>query len=409
MSRTVATMLAEGGRAEYDRVLAFKYILLADVLAEARPDDERLRAALQQLTMLDGLNAAELSRLATPFFWFNVHRLYARRLEPDADLAELAEYLAVAAFDSFFEQLPENAEVRVSGGRCTLPRLGISFASDGPLVLRRRGMEVDSGGVAAEPTGAIAVHDEPRSLVLPRADRSILGDAEIAKLSHSPETFSGLAGMIRSSLDMIAAADPRRGAALNSLIRWYFPISTPDRRTTHNSFSAVHLVGTIFLSEAYEDIRLVEAIVHEFHHNELHLLMEARLLFEPEPGRLYYSPWRDDPRPLHGLFHALHVFSGVVDFYQHALATASLRAHHDTFRERSVQICWQLRTGLSQVSSAPLTAAGRQIIDSIHAELRELESALGGLPETMPPTQQRHLDNWRAQNPALMDSVLVPA
>jgi HEXXH motif-containing protein len=57
-------------------------------------------------------------------------------------------------------------------------------------------------------------------------------------------------------------------------------------------------------------LKLAEAIVHEYFHNELFLHQESAELFDTR-DELYYSPWRDDARPLNGLFHGAFVFTAV--------------------------------------------------------------------------------------------------
>jgi HEXXH motif-containing protein len=413
MSRKVAEMLDAGQRAEYQKILALKYMLLPEVVRDAAPDDEDAQRRLAQLDFLEPLPASRLVQEATPFFWQNVHRLY-RGAFPDEQRALICDSVVTTAFDSFFDFVPDGSTVAVDlADGVILPRLRLEIpAAQGTVRLRRAGpgrVEVESpafSGTLAAGGDRCAlprflVHDDREALLLTRGNRLLLSDAHVAKLAAVPEALPGLAAMIRSSLDIITAADPARAARLTSLIRYYFPIATPDVRTTHNSFSAVQLIGVIFLSESYSDVRLVEAIVHEYHHNELHALMDARKLLESREDELYYSPWRDDPRPLYGLFHALHVFTSVVDFYVHALAVDELREHFDTFRTRTLQICWQLRTGLAQIREERLTADGLEIVDSMRAELRETERAIGPIPSAMPQYQERHLQQWRGSHAGL--------
>jgi HEXXH motif-containing protein len=194
---------------------------------------------------------------------------------------------------------------------------------------------------------------------------------------------------------------------MTSLIHWYVPLSTPDLRT-HNSFTTPHLVGVIFLSEAYNDIRLAEAMVHEFHHAELHALMEANEVVEYREDELFYSPWRPDPRPLYGLFHALHVFTGVIDFYRKAETTEELGAQVDEIRRLRQEICFKIRLGLAQVPREVPAEMGRKILESIEQELAGQEAELDIAHRPIPDKLLTHLNTWKGRNADLVSRVRMP-
>jgi HEXXH motif-containing protein len=61
---------------------------------------------------------------------------------------------------------------------------------------------------------------------------------------------------------------------------------------------------------------LAEALIHEFSHNKLHLLLEQGALLENAFAPLYPSPVRPDPRPLHGVLLAVHAFLPVARMYE---------------------------------------------------------------------------------------------
>ena len=86
----------------------------------------------------------------------------------------------------------------------------------------------------------------------------------------------------------------------------------------NTSFS--QLPGAFAVGEARDRLVLAEDFIHEFYHNRLFCIEERGAFFEgqgdgAEPVDSYYSPWRYDPRPLQGLFHALYVFTGVCRYW----------------------------------------------------------------------------------------------
>ena len=77
------------------------------------------------------------------------------------------------------------------------------------------------------------------------------------------------------------------------------------------------LIGTIYLPDV-EDVTLIaECLVHECLHQYLYRIEFAGPLFLNNDGleELYYSPWKDNPRPLIMVLHGAFVFSGVVMLY----------------------------------------------------------------------------------------------
>ena len=58
-------------------------------------------------------------------------------------------------------------------------------------------------------------------------------------------------------------------------------------------------------------------LIHEFQHVKLGAVLDLYDLCDPEDRRLYYAPWRDDPRPLEPLLQgALRAPAGVTDFWR---------------------------------------------------------------------------------------------
>lgn len=425
MSRLVGKLLAERGDASHDKLMALKYMMFIDTLRERGPEGEALADWITaELTPLENLGVVDLVRHGTPFFWFNVHRFFGAGPWEREDLAAACRHLLMTAFDAFFAFLPDGAAFHLSpvpGSDVLLPSLGVRLAATAePAVLRRRSaraLSIETGGRVydvdldrVEPELALprlAIPGHPGTHLLCVRDVSLFHTNFLDKLAPDTPAAAGLARMIGESLDMIRLALPELGDKLTSLIRWYVPLSTPSLQT-HNSFSAPQLIGVIFLSEAYNDVRLAEAMVHEYHHNELYKLMDVEPIVEYRADELFYSPWRPDPRPLYGLFHALHVFSGVVDFLAHASERPELQQHTAQFLERRRQTVHQLRMGVAQVDRGRLSPLGQEILRSIEDEVREEEERLGLVEPQIPPALLKHLHSWSERNPELVSRVRMP-
>jgi HEXXH motif-containing protein len=362
------------------------------------------------------LTAAEVVADGHSFFWFNVHRLSQGDKRRPRHIDDLVRHFLMMGFDSFFHRLPEGSTVEleaVADSDVLLPRLGVLVEAAGrPAILRKTGR--DSLRVEAGNAYEIDIHAIDPAVRLPRleipghpdmslvlaADKSIFRKSYFPKLAPKTLKAQGLADMIGRALAFISQVLPVTAADLIALIKWYVPLYTPDMRT-HNSFSSEDLIGVIFLSEAYAEENLAEAIVHEYLHNQLYLLMEAHDVVQFETEQKYYSPWRTDPRPNYGLIHACHVFSGVADFYAAAEKLPMLSDRHDAFHRNRIKRCIQVRMGLRQIRRDLLPELGQRLVDAMEDEVAEHEADLGITDHEMPDWLAAHLANWQRDNALL--------
>jgi len=110
-------------------------------------------------------------------------------------------------------------------------------------------------------------------------------------------------------------------------------------------------------------LRVAEAVLHETMHLYLTLLERIVDLVLPSSPALYYSPWREENRPVRGVLHGLFVFRAVHDFY-----AASLNAGHYSTLEREY-MATRMETIKEEINTlrffsdvTALTANGRQLV-----------------------------------------------
>jgi HEXXH motif-containing protein len=225
---------------------------------------------------------------------------------------------------------------------------------------------------------------------------------ESVPLSSDVEPFRS---MMAAALELIAAVHPTLAAQIENIIGWYVPVRTNDIKT-HRSFTVERMPGVMFLSEAIDPAILAEAIVHEFYHTVLHVVTETEDVFGTvDPQQKFYSPWRDDPRPLPGLFHAIYVFSGVVEFYARAervLEPGQLAIVH----QRQGKLQQQLRMAMAQIPRSQLAPAGDRIMTRIENLLAACP--LVAIDSSAQQTMESHLLAWSQSNPALAAQVRRP-
>jgi HEXXH motif-containing protein len=400
-----------------DLARACRYALLADRLADAGSPEALAESGLG---WIDTLPLSQLTRRGTPFFWLNVARCH---LVCDAEQPEWAarlRQLLMTAFDAFFELLPDGATwaLPAAEGELVLPRLGVAVPLPAePLRLRRvralrAEIEIGPGGVAQiplDPPGpgmrlnSLPIQDGSARLLLSRHP-ALFPDGLVPEIDTELPDPAAQAELIAESLELIAQADAELGREIQSRIGWYVPI-IGRQAGLHRSFTSPQLGGVMFLSAGQDRIQLAEAIVHEYYHHVLNNRMDAQPLLSDNGPGLFYSPWRDDPRPLPMLLHALYVFAGVSQFFVRVEAVPPLAAYHDRLRQRRRTIAQQLRLGMAPVPAAAFTPEGRLLLQGIEEVIgrqeRDLALPLPRLPEGL----AAHLLRWRQAHPHLAPQV----
>jgi hypothetical protein len=142
------------------------------------------------------------------------------------------------------------------------------------------------------------------------------------------------------------------------------------------------IFGACFLSATDQPLFAAEMLVHEFCHNKLRLLQEVMPLISDKylNRSIFYSPWRDDPRPIDGLMHGLYVFSSIADFWLHVWRDSSANQAERKLAQRRVgTLLLQLKLALDEFSEhAELTHAGKVFLGIINHRIASLESQTKG-------------------------------
>lgn len=171
--------------------------------------------------------------------------------------------------------------------------------------------------------------------------------------SYAPET----ALQIRGSMKVIAFKPAGFGGVFNT--------------------SCSRLPGASIFTGARLRVMLADDLIHEFYHNRLFALEEegdflvATQDSDRNGGQRFYSPWRDDPRPIYGLFHAAYVFERVLKFWIAALQGDALSDDERRFGCcRAAKLVLQLQITLAQLLSwGEFTERGRTICEAIAGSL----------------------------------------
>lgn len=131
-------------------------------------------------------------------------------------------------------------------------------------------------------------------------------------------------------------------------------------------------LGCQFLNPTdLQAFEICENLIHENAHNKLDSIMLLDPVLE-DSGQLYRSPWREDPRPMQGVFHGVYVFSIVAVYYQKALKHLS-GDRAAKARKRLEELGGQLKDGYRTIAEeARLTHFGRNLLEEIGTVIAEV-------------------------------------
>ncbi|MBL9099993.1 MAG: hypothetical protein JNL82_03490 [Myxococcales bacterium] len=188
---------------------------------------------------------------------------------------------------------------------------------------------------------------------------------------RAPEAW---AAALREALALVERWLPGIRAEMAVVLQQVVPVGYDAER--HLSASYQEAIGTVYLSLHPDPMTLAEALVHEFQHNKINLLLELDAVLENAYSPLYASPVRPDPRPLHGVLLAVHAFLPVARMYMEMLAAGDPRAADPRFRQRYAAIVAGNRQGVEVLRAhARPTNLGAGVL----AEIDALERGFAGV------------------------------
>ena len=91
-------------------------------------------------------------------------------------------------------------------------------------------------------------------------------------------------------------------------------VSAPEGRDI--SAAARQAFGAVGVALPDDGETLAQLLIHEFQHVKLGAVIDLFELYDPADRRLFYAPWRDDPRPLPALLQGTYAHIGVTDYWR---------------------------------------------------------------------------------------------
>lgn len=179
---------------------------------------------------------------------------------------------------------------------------------------------------------------------------------------------------------------------------------------THISATFREAPGLMALSWTPDASVMVEAVVHEYHHQKLNALMNLDSIIEgPTSEARFYSPWRRDPRPLTGLLHGAYVFQAVLEFWTRFFDADIPLLHEERVRQRMYLISKQVEIALdSLTNAADLSPIGEMLIRGMYDNLALQSTGLlklsGPIQKNIDEKLADHASQWEHENSHLLAS-----
>ncbi len=155
----------------------------------------------------------------------------------------------------------------------------------------------------------------------------------------------------------------------------------PPAAADYSNVSFSDLPGAFILSVVRQPYWMADALIHELLHNRLFFIVDRGEILEgvePAERSQFYSPWRDDLRPLSGLLHAVYVFIGVCKFWFSVCASGETSGiERDYAEDQAMRGLLNLRIGVSQLRRhATFTEAGIGLFRELEREVDSLGAAM---------------------------------
>lgn len=369
-------------------------VLLRFLVRELSDRVEELSAAYEVLARAQARDhEAVRDLLASPWFGVWVVRC-ATRLRAGRGLTatlrgDLSYLPALAAVAALRTGLDADLHCRTRGNRLILPGVGAVRLADGEpaatLRVRDGGVEVRLAhrqvALPADPAqddgaGWLALRRlrshrrgwrldvqlddlDPHRTCYGRPLSKRLGAPRVRQWQH----------LLDSAWDLLVRHNPGRAAEVATGLAAMVPLSA---RSGAPGFSVTSedAFGAFALTQPRGPATFAATLVHEFQHSKLGALWRAVPLFDRAGKETYYSPWRDDPRPLGGLMQGAFAFLSVADFWRalRTEPTVDERAEHEFARLRE-EVLLALET---LDTCGRLTPDGWRIVAAMRASLDRL-------------------------------------
>jgi hypothetical protein len=382
------------------------------------------------LIHLSELKATEILNYGTDFFWLSVHRLYNAFDATDKKVIEIMySFFLQNAFDSYFQLIPNGSRIQFENfgdGPVMFVKLNICVNSyfDRYIILRKEHNHKIEYSLDGEFVG---IHDRQCSIDLKNAPsyfqiaKALIADKitilyqrqqnifeliYFAECTENPFLGNLFKERIRGALNWIKTTDANTYNSLISGLDYIVPLGN-NLDGNPLSFASAQLKRTVFLSLDLlreSDIEIAETLIHEFSHCELHYIQDTILLTKKEDtNKVYYSPWRLEPRPILGLIHAIYVSYRILNYYDNLLNNKNCESDiSHIVSNKMVLLINQIQIGIKQIKADSLPVLSSSLLNHISTFNDKLAQKLNINLSNPPNVILKHQELWILNNKVLV-------
>ncbi|MGY0020341.1 HEXXH motif domain-containing protein [Streptomyces sp. YJ-C3] len=201
--------------------------------------------------------------------------------------------------------------------------------------------------------------------------------------------------LLREATPLLAEADAQSAADVSVLLHSVEPLARTDgeRLTSATSGDGA---GRLASARPADAEQLAAVLAHEIQHTKLSVLMHLYQLYEPDDDTLFYTPWRDEPRPLRGLLQGVYAFTAVTRFWRGRALLApqtrtTARFEYALWRRQLLRVLGELETHKG------LTALGRRLVRTLGEAVTQWEhpERFGAVDAMARDAADHHTMSWR--------------
>lgn len=175
--------------------------------------------------------------------------------------------------------------------------------------------------------------------------------------------------VIEMALDYIGLVDSSISQYFKEVPNYFVPLIGPDGTLPSSSNSSVDTM--FWYSATNQPLLMAEMIIHEFSHQRVFRLQDKDPLIDPKVHGSgwdiceIYSPWRDDPRPVNGVFHGFVVFTEAAKFWMSLINQGGLQPEElDISKRRMTMLALQLDHAQKSLATCTYTELGKTVFDA---------------------------------------------
>ena len=167
--------------------------------------------------------------------------------------------------------------------------------------------------------------------------------------------------------ELLVEVWPEVVGEIRTLVRLLVPLHKEPGLSVSSSFTCTNLRGAVFMTVEETEVLIGEMLVHESGHVKLDDIMRLDSLVVGNTAERYTSPWKQVPRPLTGILHAVFAYLRVACYYRRILdAGPSSGVGLDAAAGRLRDLRGRLHDGLGILRRDPsLTPLGRELVQTM--------------------------------------------